>query len=136
MRPDLAPRHVARLRELVRRGFYDGLAFHNVVHGFVAETGEGKRPGPAGSDVRIPAEFTATEFDRGSVGMMRDPSDPNSAESKFFILYQPAPHLIGRYTHWGRVVHGMRYIDRLRPGSPPRRPDRIVRIRVLADILG
>ncbi|MDP6707166.1 MAG: peptidylprolyl isomerase [Alphaproteobacteria bacterium] len=136
MRPDLAPRHVARLRELVRRGFYDGLAFHNVVHDFVAETGEAKGPDRAGSDERIPAEFTTTEFDRGSVGMMRDRNDPDSAISRFFILYQPAPHLKGRYTYWGRVVHGMRYLDRLQPGNPPKRPDRIVRIRVLADILG
>lgn len=132
MRPDLAPEHVRRLKSLARAGFYDGLEFHNVDRNFVAETGEASAPGAGAT---IAAEFTETSFQRGSVGMMHHRGKPDSAENQFFILYRPAPHLDGRYTYWGDVVYGMQFVEQLRPGSPPTRPDRIVRLRVVSDLV-
>ncbi|HEX6980025.1 MAG TPA: peptidylprolyl isomerase [Alphaproteobacteria bacterium] len=133
MRPDLAPRHVARIKELTRQGFYDGLIFHRVIDGFMAQTGDPKGNGTGGSGVKLPAEFSREPFVRGTVGMARA-RDPNSGDSQFFIMFAPASHLNGQYTVWGRVVSGMEYVDRIKRGEPPRNPDRIVRMRVAADV--
>ena len=128
LRPDLAPKHVARIKELAREGFYDGIIFHRVIPGFMAQTGDPTGTGRGGSDKPdLPAEFSKEPYVRGTVGMART-SDPNSANSQFFIMFAPAPHLNGQYTVWGQVVEGMEYVDRLAAGraaEPPGqdRPD-------------
>ncbi len=134
LRPDLAPQHVARIKELTREGFYDGIIFHRVIEGFMAQTGDPTGTGRGGSDKPdLPAEFTDTPFVRGTLGMART-ADPNSANSQFFINYVATPHLDGQYTVWGQVVEGMEYVDMLAKGEPPARPDKIVRMRVAADV--
>lgn len=141
LRPDLAPRHVERIRTLARRGFYDGTPFHRVIEGFMAQGGDPTGRGTGGSDLpNLPAEFTReARFVRGTVGMART-NDPNSANSQFFIMFAPAPHLDGQYTIWGRVIEGMEHVDRIKRGDPNRggmvmgEPDRIVRLRVAADV--
>ncbi len=136
LRPDLAPKHVARIKELAREGFYDGIIFHRVIPGFMAQTGDPTGTGRGGSDKPdLPAEFSKEPYVRGTVGMART-SDPNSANSQFFIMFAPAPHLNGQYTVWGQVVEGMEYVDRLAAGEPPSHPDKIVRMRVAADVEG
>ena len=134
MRPDLAPRHVARLKELIREGFYDGLAFHNVVQAFVAETGDPTGTGRGGSGVKLPAEISSERFVRGTLGMKHDIGAPDSADSQFFIILEPAPHLDGKYTIWGRVIYGMELTNSIRRGQPPRTPDTILKLRVAADV--
>jgi peptidylprolyl isomerase len=134
MRPDLAPKHVARIKELAREGFYDGIIFHRVIAGFMAQTGDPTGTGRGGSDKpNLPAEFSDQPFVRGTVGMART-SDPNSANSQFFIMFAPAPHLNGQYTVWGQVVDGMQYVDQLARGEPPAHPDKIIHMRVAADV--
>jgi peptidylprolyl isomerase len=136
LRPDLAPKHVARIKELTREGFYDGIIFHRVIPGFMAQTGDPTGTGRGGSDKPdLPAEFSSAPFERGTVGMART-SDPNSANSQFFIDLAPAPHLNGQYTVWGQVVEGMEYVDQLAQGEPPAHPDRIVKMSVAADVQG
>lgn len=137
MRPDLAPVTVAHIKELVRRGFYNGLAFHRVIPGFMAQTGDPRGDGTGGSGHPIKAEFSNTEKHvRGVVSMART-SDPNSADSQFFIMYDAAPSLDGKYTIWGKVVSGMEYIDAIKKGDGPNgmvsKPDHIVRMQVAAD---
>jgi peptidylprolyl isomerase len=132
LRPDLAPKHVARIKELVRKGFYNGLTFHRVIDGFMAQTGDPKGDGTGGSGVNIPAEFTREPFERGTVGAARA-SDPNSADSQFFICFAPAPSLNGQYTVWGKVTQGMELVDKITRGEPPAHPDKIVRLQVAAD---
>lgn len=137
LRPDLAPNHVARIKELTREGFYDGLAFHRVIEGFMAQTGDPKGNGTGGSGQRLAAEFSNEPHVRGTVSMARA-MDPNSADSQFFIVYAPAPHLNGQYTVWGQVVEGMEHVDQIkkRPSGPNGMvtdPDHIVRMRVAAD---
>ena len=133
MRPDLAPKHVARIKELAREGFYDGIVFHRVIPGFMAQTGDPTGTGRGGSDKPdLPAEFSDEPFVRGTVGMART-SDPNSANSQFFIKYVETPHLNGQYTIWGQVIEGMEHIDAIAPGEPPANPDRIVKMQVAAD---
>jgi peptidylprolyl isomerase len=133
LRPDLAPKHVARIKELAREGFYDGIVFHRVIPGFMAQSGDPTGTGRGGSDKPdLPAEFSAEPFVRGTLGMART-SDPNSANSQFFINFAATPHLNGQYTVWGRVVEGMEYIDQIAQGEPPADPDRIVQMRVAAD---
>lgn len=136
MRPDLAPRHVARIKELTRQGFYDGLPFHRVIAGFMAQTGDPTGTGAGGSGKRLPAEFSAEPHVRGTVSMART-TDPNSADSQFFIVYQDAPHLNGNYTVWGQVTTGMTYVDRIKKGASGSGqvpdPDRIVRMQIAAD---
>lgn len=132
MRPDLAPNHVARIKELVRQGFYDGLKFHRVIKGFMAQTGDPLGNGSGGSGQKLRAEFTPTPFERGTVGMARG-SDPDSADSQFFITFERAPHLNGQYTVWGEVTDGMEHVDRIKKGEPAlnglvQNPDRIVRM--------
>ena len=137
MRPDLAPKHVTRIKELTRQGFYDGLVFHRVIDGFMAQTGDPKGNGTGGSGVKLPAEFSKQPFVRGTVGMARS-QDPNSGDSQFFICFAPAPFLDGQYTVWGQVVEGMEYVDKIKRGDQGRNgevsnPDRIVSMQVAAD---
>ena len=138
MRPDLAPKHVARIKELVRKGFYDGVVFHRVIAGFMAQGGDPTGTGTGGSGVKLPAEFSQEPFVRGTVGMARA-ADPNSADSQFFICFAPAPFLDGKYTVWGQVTKGMEYIDQIKKGSEGangqvENPDKIVKMRVAADV--
>jgi cyclophilin family peptidyl-prolyl cis-trans isomerase len=136
LRPDLAPKHVARIKELTREGFYDGIVFHRVIPGFMAQTGDPTGTGRGGSDKPdLPAEFSSEHFVRGTLGMART-SDPNSANSQFFINYVATPHLDGQYTIWGQVVDGMEYVDAIAQGEPPAHPDHIVRMQVAADVDG
>ncbi|MDE1170567.1 MAG: peptidylprolyl isomerase [Verrucomicrobium sp.] len=132
LRPDLAPKHVERIKELVRRGFYNGLKWHRVIEGFMAQTGDPLGNGTGGSGQSLPAEFTNTPFVRGTCGMARA-ADPNSADSQFFICFAPAPFLNGQYTVWGQVVKGMQYVDHITRGEPPASPDKIVKVTVAAD---
>jgi peptidylprolyl isomerase len=136
--PDVAPLHVEQIKTLVRRGFYDDTPFHRVIEGFMAQGGDPTGTGTGGSDLdNIPAEFTHdVKFERGTCGMART-SDPNSANSQFFIMFAPASHLDGQYTIWGQVVEGMELVDEIKRGSggsgTVRDPDRIVTLRVAAD---
>jgi peptidylprolyl isomerase len=133
LRPDLAPKHVARIKELAREGFYDGILFHRVIPGFMAQTGDPTGTGRGGSDKPdLPAEFSNEPFVRGTVGMART-SDPNSANSQFFINYAETPHLNGQYTVWGQVVEGMEHLDQIAKGEPPANPDKIVKLQVASD---
>ena len=138
MRPDLAPRHVERIKQLVRQGFYDGLAFHRVIGGFMAQGGDPLGDGTGGSGIRIPAEFSSEPHVRGTLSMARS-SDPDSADSQFFICFARVRHLDGKYTVWGKVTDGMKYVDRIKRGDRKRNgrvadPDRIVRMQVAADV--
>ncbi|HSZ92267.1 MAG TPA: peptidylprolyl isomerase [Acetobacteraceae bacterium] len=138
LRPDIAPAHVNQIKTLVRRGFYDGTPFHRVIEGFMAQGGDPTGTGSGGSDLdNIPAEFTReAKFERGTCGMART-SEPNSANSQFFIMFEPAPHLDGQYTIWGQVLEGMEHVDAIKRGAggsgSVRDPDRIVSMRVAAD---
>ena len=139
MLPDVAPKHVARIKELVRQGFYDGLFFHRVIEGFMAQTGDPRGDGTGGSGQKIEAEFSSEPFERGTVGMARSQS-PNSGDSQFFICFQEADFLNGQYTVWGRVTDGMDAVDAIKKAPAGRRsgvvddPDRIVSLKVQADV--
>ena len=137
MRPDLAPATVAQIKALVRQGFYDGLTFHRVIDGFMAQTGDPKGNGTGGSGHPLKAEFSNEKHVRGTVSMARA-SDPNSADSQFFIMFAPAPSLDGKYSIWGEVVSGMEYVDKIKKGDPARNgtvadPDKIIKMQVAAD---
>jgi peptidylprolyl isomerase len=142
--PDLAPQHVARIKELARAGFYDGTPFHRVIEGFMAQGGDPTGTGRGGAREQgyadLPAEFSApgkAKFVRGTCGMART-MDPNSANSQFFIMFAPAPSLDGQYTIWGRVVAGMETVDRIKRGGGAngmvQDPDKVVSAKVAADI--
>ena len=137
--PDLAPKHVARVKELCRKGFYDGTVFHRVIEGFMAQGGDPTGTGTGGSGQgTLPAEFTTKRrFLRGTVGAART-SDPNTADSQFFIMFAPAPNLDGQYTIWGQVVSGMEFVDKIKRGTGGNgmvsSPDKIVHMRVAADV--
>ncbi len=133
LRPDLAPKHVARIKELADKGFYDGIIFHRVIAGFMAQTGDPTGTGRGGSGQKLNAEFTKTPFKRGTVGMARS-SAINSGDSQFFICFTSVPSLDGQYTVWGEVVKGMEFVDQIQKGEPPRNPDRIVKMRVAQSI--
>ena len=139
MLPDLAPKHVARIRELTREGFYDGIVFHRVMDGFMAQTGDPTGTGSGGSGQKIPAEFTSEPFVRGAVGMARSQS-PDSGDSQFFICLGDARFLDNQYTVWGRVIEGMDAVDQIKKAPAGRQsgsvddPDKMVRMRVKADI--
>lgn len=140
LRPDLAPNHVARVKELAREGFYDGLKFHRVITGFMAQTGCPKGTGTGGSGRNLKAEFTDAAFERGTLGMARA-QHPDSADSQFFICFKPARFLDGQYTVFGQVVSGMEHIDALKQGDQRRDgvvsdPDKIVKLQVAADAEG
>ena len=133
LRPDLAPGHVARIKELAREGFYDGIIFHRVIAGFMAQTGCPKGTGTGNSKKPdLKAEFNKEPHVRGTCSMART-SAPNSANSQFFICFDDASFLNRQYTVWGQVTDGMDAIDQLAKGEPPRNPDRIISMRVAAD---
>jgi len=139
--PEVAPEHVARIQTLAREGFYDGVVFHRVIDGFMAQTGDPTGTGTGGSDYPdLPAEFSQIAYERGVVGMART-NDPNSANSQFFIMFGPAPSLNGQYTVFGRVVAGMDVVDSIKKGDTRRNgivtdPDAMIRARLLADLNG
>jgi len=138
LRPDLAPKTVARMKELTRQHFFDGIVFHRVISGFMAQTGDPQGTGYGGSGQKLPAEFSAAHHIRGTVSMARA-QDPDSADSQFFICYAPTPQLDGQYTIWGQVVQGMEFVDKIKTGDgdpngmvqPPQ--DKIIRMQVAAD---
>ena len=138
LRPDLAPKTVARMKELTRQHFFDGIVFHRVISGFMAQTGDPTGTGYGGSGQRLPAEFSKAQHERGTVSMARA-QDPNSADSQFFICFAPAPYLDGQYTIWGQVVEGMEFVDQIKKGDADanglvENPDRIVKLQVAADV--
>ena len=134
--PDVAPNHVKRIKELVRQGFYDGVVFHRVIEGFMAQTGDPTGTGTGGSGQKIDAEFNSTKHVRGTLSMARA-ADPNSADSQFYIVFEEAPHLDGNYTAFGKVIEGMEFVDKIKKGNGPNGmvsdPDKIVKLRVAAD---
>ena len=138
LRPDLAPKHVERVRMLAREGFYDGTPFHRVIEGFMAQGGDPTGTGTSGSKYgNLPAEFSrSAKFVRGTVGAART-GDPNSANSQFYIMFAPAPHLDGQYTIWGQVTEGMEHVDQIKRGSggggTVSNPDRIVKAHLASD---
>jgi peptidylprolyl isomerase len=132
MRPDLAPQHVSRIKELVREGFYDGIVFHRVIDGFMAQTGCPHGTGTGGSGKKLKAEFSKEKHVRGTVSMARAQS-PDSGDSQFFICFADAPFLNGQYSVWGQVTEGMDNVDKIKRGEPVANPDRIVKARMAAD---
>jgi peptidylprolyl isomerase len=127
LRPDLAPEHVARIKELASEGFYDGVVFHRVIDGFMAQGGDPTGTGMGGSDKPdLPAEFSDEPHVRGTASMARS-QNPNSANSQFFICFEDCGFLDRQYTVWGEVVEGMEYVDNLPKGEPPRTPGKIVK---------
>ncbi|MEZ5922004.1 MAG: peptidylprolyl isomerase [Parvularculaceae bacterium] len=128
MRPDKAPGHVARIKELADSGFYDGLTLHRVIEGFMAQMGCPTGNGTGGSGKKLPAEFNDISHQRGVCSMARA-SDPNSGDSQFFICFDDASFLDGKYTVWGEVTDGMENVDKVQRGEPPRNPTKIVSFR-------
>ena len=138
MLPQAAPMHVARIKELVRQGFYDGIVFHRVIDGFMAQTGDPTGTGMGGSGKKLPAEFNGVPHIRGTVSMARA-NDPNSADSQFFICFADATFLDRQYTAWGKVVSGMEYVDMIKKGNSRMNgivdaPDKIIKMQVAADV--
>ena len=136
LRPDLAPNHCTRIKELVGAGFYDGLKFHRVIEGFMAQTGCPQGTGTGGSGKNLAAEFTKAPFERGTLGMARSQS-PNSGDSQFFIMFERSPHLDAQYTVWGQVTAGMELVDQIKRGGAHDNgsvdePDTIVSLSVKA----
>jgi cyclophilin family peptidyl-prolyl cis-trans isomerase len=132
LRPDLAPKHVERIKTLVREGFYDGIVFHRVIDGFMAQTGCPHGTGTGGSSYpNLPAEFSAEPHVRGVASMARAQS-PNSANSQFFIVFDDARFLDKQYTVWGKVTEGMENVDKIKRGEPVRDPDKIVKATLAA----
>ncbi len=133
LRPDLAPKHVERVKTLAKQGFYDGIVFHRVIEGFMAQTGDPTGTGTGGSKLPdLPAEFTPTQFERGTIGAART-QNPNSANSQFFITFQHAPHLNGQYTTWGKVIEGMQHVDQIKRGEPVPNPDKMLKVYLQSD---
>ena len=132
LRPDLAPNHVARIKELVREGFYDGIVFHRVIEGFMAQTGCPNGTGTGGSGTKLKAEFNAEPHVRGVCSMARA-QDPNSGDSQFFICFDDATFLDRQYTAWGKVIEGMENVDKIKRGEPVQNPDKINSMKVAAD---
>lgn len=140
MLPDVAPKHVARIKQLAREGFYDGLTFHRVIDGFMAQGGDPLGNGTGGSGVKIQAEFTKKYSHKRGVVSMARASDPNSADSQFFICTADATYLDGQYTIWGYVVEGMEFVDNIKKGDVIKNgivdnPDKIIKMRVAIDEL-
>jgi cyclophilin family peptidyl-prolyl cis-trans isomerase len=134
LRPDLAPKHVAQIKKLARAGFYDGIIFHRVIEGFMAQTGDPTGTGMGGSsEPDLPAEFSKTHFDRGTLGMARA-QDPNSANSQFFIMFADGGFLDGQYTVFGGVAEGMDCVDKIAKGEPPANPSKMVSVKILKDV--
>jgi peptidylprolyl isomerase len=138
MRPDLAPKHVKRIKELTRQGFYNGLVFHRVIDGFMAQTGDPTGTGSGGSGQKLKAEFSKEMHLRGAVSMARA-MDVNSADSQFFICLAASTFLDGQYTYWGKVVSGMEFVDKIKKGEKSNNgsvsePDKIIKMQVAADV--
>ncbi|MTJ80598.1 MAG: peptidylprolyl isomerase [Telmatospirillum sp.] len=138
LRPDLAPNHVARIKELARSGFYDGVVFHRVIEGFMAQGGDPTGTGTGGSGEKLKAEFSREKHVRGTCSMARA-ANPNSADSQFFIMFEPARSLDGQYSIWGQVIEGMEFVDNIKKGDSfsngmVKDPDHIVRMQVAADV--
>jgi len=138
MRPDLAPKHVARIKQLVRQKFYDGLTFHRVIKGFMAQGGDPNGDGTGGSGEYIPAEFSDEPHVRGTLSMARS-SNPDSASSQFFIVFAKAAYLDGKYSVWGKVTDGMKFVSNIKRGDEADNgtvvdPDKIISMRVAADV--
>jgi peptidylprolyl isomerase len=134
LRPDLAPKHVERIKTLAREGFYDGIVFHRVIDGFMAQTGCPHGIGTGGSDYpNLPAEFNTEPHIRGICSMARS-SSPNSANSQFFIVFDDATFLDKQYTVWGKVIEGMENVDKIKRGEPVQNPDKIKSLKVAADV--
>ena len=135
MRPDLAPKHVERIKTLAREGFYDGIVFHRVIDGFMAQTGCPDGRGTGGSQYpNLPAEFNAEPHVRGTASMARA-SNPNSANSQFFICFDDAGFLDRQYTVWGKVIEGMENVDKIKRGEPVQNPDKMISMKVAADVM-
>jgi len=133
LRPDLAPKHVERIKTLAREGFYDGIVFHRVIDGFMAQTGCPQGRGTGSSKLpNLPAEFNAEPHVRGVCSMARA-QNPNSANSQFFIVFDDARFLDKQYTAWGKVISGMENVDKLNKGEPPASPDKMITVRVASD---
>jgi peptidylprolyl isomerase len=132
MLPGIAPNHVARIKELVREGFYDGIVFHRVIDGFMAQTGCPEGSGMGGSGQKLKAEFNNQPHERGTVSMARA-ANPDSGDSQFFICFEDAPFLNRQYTVWGRVISGMENVDKIKRGEPVQNPDKIVKATIAAD---
>lgn len=133
LRPDLAPKHVAQIETLAKKHFYDGVVFHRVIDGFMAQTGDPTGTGMGKSDLpNVPAEFSKEKFLRGTVGMARGQSN-DSANSQFFICFAPARYLEEQYTVFGEVASGMEFIDKIKKGEPPKDPDKIIKLRLAGD---
>ncbi|HEU4839240.1 MAG TPA: peptidylprolyl isomerase [Micavibrio sp.] len=131
--PDIAPNHVARIKELTKKGFYDGLVFHRVIDGFMAQTGDPTGTGTGGSDLPdLKAEFNDYNFGRGAIGAART-NNPDSANSQWFICFNDCSFLNKQYTVWGQVVSGMEFVDKITRGEPPANPDKIVKMQLAAD---
>ena len=137
MLPEFAPKHVERIKELVRQEFYDGVVFHRVIEGFMAQGGDPTGTGTGGSGQNLDAEFSDARHVRGTLSMARS-QNPNSADSQFFICFADTPHLDGQYTVWGRVVEGMEFVDQIKRGSGGNGmvsdPDKIIKMRVAGDL--
>jgi cyclophilin family peptidyl-prolyl cis-trans isomerase len=134
LRPDLAPKHVERIKQLAREGFYDGIVFHRVIEGFMAQTGCPQGTGTGGSKhPNLPAEFNAEKHVRGVCSMARS-QNPNSANSQFFICFDDATFLDKQYTAWGKVIEGMENVDKIKRGEPVQNPDKIKSLKVAADV--
>lgn len=132
--PHIAPKHVERIKTLTRQGFYDGITFHRVIDGFMAQTGDPLGTGAGGSDLpNLEAEFTRHVHVRGTVSMARTASDENSGNSQFFIVFQPRFSLDNNYSLFGRVKSGMQYVDAIQRGEPPSNPDRIIQASIASD---
>ena len=132
--PDVAPKHVARIKELAKAGFYDGIVFHRVIPGFMAQTGDPTGTGTGGSGKgNVMAEFDKKPFVRGTVGAARS-QNPNSADSQFFICFADAQFLNGQYTVWGQVIEGMENVDKVAVGEPPANPTKMTKVRLQSDM--
>jgi peptidylprolyl isomerase len=133
LRPDVAPKHVERIKQLAHEGFYDGIIFHRVIEGFMAQTGDPTGTGRGKSSYpNLAAEFSPVPYERGVVGMARA-SDPDSANSQFFIMFTSYPSLNGKYTVWGEVAQGMDCVDQINRGEPPADPDKILSLRLMSE---
>lgn len=136
--PDKAPKHIEQIKKLIRQGFYDGLTFHRVIDGFMAQGGDPRGDGTGGSGTNIPAEFSNIPHKRGILSMARA-QNPNSADSQFFIVLKDSPFLDGQYTVFGRVISGMEFVDKIKKGSPMKNgsvinPDKIISMAVASDV--
>jgi peptidylprolyl isomerase len=130
--PNVAPQHVNRIKELAREGFYDGIVFHRVIEGFMAQTGDPTGTGTGGSGEKLRSEFSDESFVRGTVGMARS-QNPHSGDSQFFICLDDAQFLNNEYTVWGKVSSGMEFVDMIKRGEPPANPDKMIKVQVAAD---